>query len=72
MFDMSPKAIIVLGFLLVLLGFVLPFLMMIGEITTTFFLALISYLASFIGMVLGIIGIAFYVREKDRDEEDYY
>jgi hypothetical protein len=45
---------------------------MIGEITTTFFLALISYLASFIGMVLGIIGIAFYVREKDRDEEDYY
>jgi membrane associated rhomboid family serine protease len=72
MVDLSPKAIIFLGFVLVLLGFVLPFLMMIGEIQTTFFLALISYLASLIGMVLGIIGVAFYVRERDRDEEDMY
>jgi uncharacterized membrane protein len=72
MYDMSPRAIILLGFVLVVLGFVLPFLMMIQVIPTTFFLALVSYLASFIGMILGIIGVAFYVREKDRDEGDFY
>jgi uncharacterized membrane protein len=72
MHDMSPRAIILLGFVLVVLGFVLPFLMMIQVIPTTFFLALVSYLASFIGMILGIIGVAFYVRERDRDEGDFY
>lgn len=64
---------IIVGFFLVLLGFVLPFLMMLQVVTTTFFLAFVSYLASLGGLVLGIIGVAFYMREsRDGDEDGFY
>jgi uncharacterized membrane protein len=64
---------IFVGFILVVLGFVLPFLMIIQVVTTTFFLALISYMASLVGLFLGIIGAAFYVREsRDKDEGGYF
>jgi hypothetical protein len=70
---MSPGRMIFVGFILVVLGFLLPFLMMIQVIPTTFFLALISYMASLIGLFLGTIGAAFYVRERrDQDEGGYF
>jgi membrane associated rhomboid family serine protease len=73
MYDMSPRTMIIVGFFLVLLGFVLPFLMMLQVVTTTFFLALVSYVASLGGLVLGIIGVAFYMREsRDGDEDGFY
>jgi hypothetical protein len=70
---MSPGRMIFVGFILVVLVFLLPFLMMIQVIPTTFFLALISYMASLIGLFLGTIGAAFYVRERrDQDEGGYF
>jgi hypothetical protein len=60
----SPWKIILLGFLLVLAGAVLPFLMVIHLVKSTFFLNFFSYTASLVGLILGIIGSAMYVRIK--------
>jgi hypothetical protein len=47
-----------------LLGFVLPFLMVMGVVTSTFFLNFFSFTASLVGVVTGIIGVAFYARRR--------
>jgi hypothetical protein len=59
---MRPWSLILIGFLLSVSGVVLPFLMVMHAIPSTFFLNFFSYLASFIGLVLGIIGASLYVR----------
>lgn len=43
-----------------IMGVVFPFLMVIKIIESTFFLNFFSYAASLSGMMLGIIGTAFY------------
>jgi membrane associated rhomboid family serine protease len=63
----SPLVIILIGFVLVVTGVAIPFSMMIGLIESGFFLALVSYLASFIGLIMGIYGSALYSRSKNRD-----
>ena len=62
----SPWKIIFLGFLLVLAGAVLPFLMVIHLVKSTFFLNFFSYTASLVGLILGIIGSAMYVRQEKK------
>jgi len=63
--DAHPKKIIVVGFFLVLFGFVAPFLMVMKVIESTFFLSFLSHAASTSGMFLGIIGAAMlFAREK--------
>jgi hypothetical protein len=56
--DAHPKKIILIGFFLVLFGFVTPFLMVIKIIESTFFLNFLSHAASTSGLFLGIIGAA--------------
>ncbi len=60
--DIHPKRLILIGFILVLLGFVLPFLMVLGVLQSTFFLNFFSYGASIVGLMLGLIGAAWYTR----------
>jgi len=60
--SLSPWKIIGIGFVLVLLGFVLPFLMMVRLIPSTLLLNLLAYGASVTGLFLGLIGAAMYVR----------
>lgn len=60
--------IILLGFVLVTLGMVLPFLMFMQIIPTTFFLSFLSYSATVAGLFLGLIGSADYVRVQRRKE----
>lgn len=57
-----PWLIILIGFLLVLLGFVVPFLMVIGILPSTFALNFFSYAASISGLVLGLVGLAWNMR----------
>jgi hypothetical protein len=59
---MRPWSLILIGFVLSVSGVVLPFLMLIQTIPSTFFLNFFSYLASFVGLILGIIGASMYVR----------
>lgn len=50
---------------MVVIGFVLPFLMVIQVVESTFFLNFVSYAASVVGMVLGMIGaVQYHVTHK--------
>jgi len=57
-----PWLLIVIGFLLVLMGAVVPFLMVMGTLKSTFALNFLSYAASVAGMMLGLIGLAWNSR----------
>jgi len=60
---MQPWSLILIGFLLSVLGVVLPFLMVMHTIPSTFFLNFFSYLSSFSGLILGITGASLYVQK---------
>ena len=66
---MSPRLMIIIAFLMVLMGAVLPFLMVIKVLPASLLLSFISYGVSVGGLFLGIVGAAHYVR--DRDWRDY-
>ncbi len=59
---MPPTTLLIIGFLLSILGFALPLLMVIHVIPSTFFLNFFSFGASMSGLILGILGGALYVR----------
>jgi hypothetical protein len=61
--------LILIGFVLVLLGAILPFLMVMKILTSTFFLNFFSYTASVAGLFMGVAGVSYlvrYRRNKDR------
>ena len=60
----SPRFLLSLGLVLMLLGILLPFMMVIQVLETTFFLNFFSWGASVAGLAFGTIGFAMYVREK--------
>jgi hypothetical protein len=57
-----PVRLMVIGFLLSLIGWLFPLLMVIRVIEPTFSLNFLSYAASVSGLFLGIIGAASYIR----------
>ena len=62
MMRLHPWKIIAIGFVLVLFGFLAPFLMVIRVIEASLFLSFLSHGASVAGLLLGIIGAAMYSR----------
>jgi hypothetical protein len=68
-----PGRLILIGFVLVLLGAVLPFLMIpsIKIITPSLFLLFLAYGAQISGLFLGVLGSAFYVRSKRRARDEH-
>jgi hypothetical protein len=58
----DPRALIVIGLVLVVLGFVMPFLMVLRIIEPSLALSFMSHAASVSGLFLGIIGSAMYIR----------
>ena len=66
MIERNPRLIFVIGFALVLLGAVIPWLMVLHVIKSTFFLNFLAAGASVAGLVLGVIGTAYYVRLHKR------
>ncbi len=60
---MQPLTLILIGFLLSVLGLALPFLMLIHIIPSTFFLDFFTFVAMLLGLILGILGAAQYVRQ---------
>ena len=60
----SPRFLLSLGVTLMLLGVILPFLMVIHVLESTFFLNFLSWGASVTGLALGTIGFALYSRTK--------
>jgi len=66
---MLLNRLIVIGFFLVLAGAVLPFLIVIGLLESTFLLNFIAFFASTAGIFLGVIGTATYVGIKKRQDD---
>ena len=64
MIDKDPWALIIIGFVLVLVGFVGPLLMVVRVIQPNLLLSLISHGASVGGLFLGMLGGALYVRRE--------
>jgi len=71
---MHPGRFIVAAVLLLLVGAVLPFLMVIQVLESSFFLNFISYIASVVGLFIGIIGVAMYVgkTKNEKKKHDYW
>ena len=61
---MKGKYLLIIGGLLAVMGVVLPLLMVIKVLPSTFFLAFFSHGASVTGVFLGIIGVALYTRDR--------
>jgi hypothetical protein len=59
---LPPGTTILVGFLLVLTGAVLAWLLVLRILPSTFFLNFLSYIASVLGLFLGLVGAALYVR----------
>lgn len=59
--EMSPLAFILIGFVLVVSGLVLPFLMVFNVIEASFGLSFLSYGMSITGTFLGLAGAAQYI-----------
>ena len=60
----SPRFLLGLGVILMLLGIVLPFLMVIQVLESTFFLNFFSWGISVAGLALGTIGFAMYSKGR--------
>jgi hypothetical protein len=61
-----PWKLLVVAFVLLLLGVLLPLLMVLGLLPSTFFLNFLAYVATFSGMILGVIGSVLYSRVRKR------
>ena len=60
----SPARLILLGFVLLMIGVCLPFLMLLQLLESTLFLSFVAYLSSVAGLVIGIAGAALYTRSE--------
>ncbi|HEX6036326.1 MAG TPA: hypothetical protein VFY83_17940 [Anaerolineales bacterium] len=60
----SPRFLLSLGVFLMLLGIVLPFLMVVRVLESTFFLNFFSWGASVAGLAFGTIGFAVWSRGR--------
>ncbi len=61
-----PRTVLLIAFGLMLLGFVLPVLMIMQILESTFFLNFLSYTASLLGLILGLIGVSMIVKRSRR------
>jgi hypothetical protein len=62
----SPRLLLSLGVILMLLGIALPFLMVIQVLESSFFLNFFSWGASVAGLALGTIGFALWSNGRDK------
>jgi len=60
----KPNLAILIGFLMVLAGVVLPFLMVMKVVESTLFMNFFSFTISIAGLFLGIIGAASIIRKE--------
>jgi positive regulator of sigma E activity len=69
-----PKLLLVIAILLMVFGLVMPFLMVLKLVESTFFLNFLSYASSTSGFFLGFISLAAWRvkhKKKDDDKDQY-
>ena len=62
--QVNPALLMLLGFVLLMIGVCVPFVMTLRLIEPTLFLGFVSYLSSVGGLVIGIAGAAQYTRAE--------
>lgn len=62
----DPKYLFGGGCLLLIIGWVIPVLMVMQMLQSTFFLNFIAYIASFLGLMLGFVGAINYIIRQRR------
>lgn len=73
----DPRAIVLIGLVLVVAGVVLPFLMVMRIIPPNWILSFVSFAASVSGVMLGLVGAALWTRvdiaqrRRDRSDQDW-
>ncbi|MCI0475064.1 MAG: hypothetical protein L0Y55_02345 [Anaerolineales bacterium] len=67
---LTPSQMMWLGFFLLVLGFVLPFLMVLQFLESNLLTTFIAYLASFSGLVIGLMGVVEYARIQKKDKNE--
>jgi membrane associated rhomboid family serine protease len=66
MIDEKPRTLLFIALGLLLFGWVMPFLMVIHVVESTFFLNFLSWGASVGGLYLGVIAVAGLVRRRNK------
>ncbi len=63
----NPRWLIVVGVFLMIVGVILPLLMVVKIVESTFLLNFLSYIASFGGLMMGLVGLAMHtVRSRKK------
>ncbi len=63
----TPAQMMWLGFVLLVLGFLLPFLMVLQFLESNLLSTFIAYLASFSGLVIGLMGVVMQAQTQKKD-----
>jgi hypothetical protein len=58
---LSPVKLIIIGLVLLVLGVILPLLMVLQLLESTFFLNFFAFTVSLVGMILGFVGTTQYI-----------
>jgi len=65
--NMTPKRLIIIGFLLVLFGAAMPWFLILGYVESTFWLNFLIYGASVAGLIMGVMGAAMWSATRKKD-----
>jgi Co/Zn/Cd efflux system component len=69
MIPLPPWQMMLIGFLLLVIGVVLPFAMILKLIEPTLLLGFVAYLASFMGLVMGLVGVILHTAGQRRNRD---
>jgi|GEM_PF-902178 hypothetical protein len=71
----TPFRLMAVGVALMVLGILLPLLMILHILESTLLMNFIAYLASFGGLLIGLLGVVDYARtqrKRENEGEDYF
>jgi hypothetical protein len=65
---MTPATSLAVGFVLILIGFLVPFLMVLQILESSLMLTFSAYGASVVGLVLSLYGVSHYSSSRSGDD----
>jgi hypothetical protein len=65
---MNPFTLVTIGFALVLVGFLVPFLMVLRILDSGLALSFSAYFSSLAGLVLSLYGVSHYSSSRERGD----
>lgn len=71
----TPFRLMAVGVVLMILGILLPLLMILHLLESTLLMNFIAYLASFGGLLVGLLGVVEYARTQRKngsEDEDWF